>query len=90
MGCGFALNELVADGSILAHFPLHDREFRKILNDSWLPWSVQPWQQPIDGIKVVSVALEHSSSALNPLDRTTSERKSPCTLNSWGIIPPGC
>jgi hypothetical protein len=45
------LDELVKDGSILAYFPLHNQSALVSLEANWLPWSVMPWDQPIDDIR---------------------------------------
>lgn len=49
--CGLNLESLIEDGSIIAHFPLHNRASRLQLTENWLPWSIPPWGQPIDSIK---------------------------------------
>jgi hypothetical protein len=49
--CGMNLAELVKDGSLLAYYPLHDRQAREVLKEHWLNWNVQPWQQPLDAVR---------------------------------------
>lgn len=49
--CAFNLESLIDDGSLIAHFPLHNRVTRLQLSENWLPWSIPAWGQPIDAIK---------------------------------------
>lgn len=49
--CGLHLEKLLASGSILAYYPLHDAATQDVLQASWLPWDHMPWDQPIDAIK---------------------------------------
>lgn len=49
--CGFNLESLIEDGSLIGHYPLHNRATREVLCQNWLPWSIPPWGQPIDAIK---------------------------------------
>lgn len=50
-GCHLNVRKLIAEGSMLAVFPLHDDRIRKQLQKNWFGWSVHPWRQPIDDIK---------------------------------------
>jgi hypothetical protein len=64
-GCDLHLDDLMKDSrspllphflltlscSILAYYPLHDKEFIELLEKHWLPWGIMPWDQPIDEIR---------------------------------------
>jgi hypothetical protein len=50
-GLNFNLSRMVKKKWLLAVFPMHDQEKKKRLFESWLPWGVLPWNQPLDDIK---------------------------------------
>lgn len=50
-GCHLNIRKLIADGSVLACFPLHDDKKRRQLQSNWFGWFVHPWSQPIDYVK---------------------------------------
>ena len=43
--CGLDLRTLQLRGSLLAHFPLHERDELVHLAASWLSLDVMPWEQ---------------------------------------------
>ena len=50
-GLNFNFSRMVKKKWMLALFPMHDQVIKKRLFETWLPWGVLPWNQPMDDIK---------------------------------------
>merc|ERR1719379_2900922 len=46
------MNNLIHQGIVTGHFPLHDSEELSVLSESWTaPWLVWTWRQPLDDVR---------------------------------------
>lgn len=50
-GAGLELYSLKSSGSLVTYYPLREHKCMRALDRDWMPWSIMPWEQPIDDIR---------------------------------------